>query len=755
MKNPNIPFFVILLTVIASATAETKTYHIQFNEKDFMFSYNENNELIIETTDLSSFYLETNKPGIPFFSVNIATSPNNEYESSSFTYSSRLLKSDVNIAPNPLPIITASPTQSPMSHVYAPGIESIYPTSICSFTNRTTFGGVGILHFKVSPFIYDIEQRNLYFIESLDLSITSRSNIQKPVKKYPTHEKEILKALVKNPDEVDSVYESFELSIPRISDDVEYLIVTNENLKSAFHPLLQWKKAKGLKSKIITVEEIQKNCPGENAPVKIKRYLEQLYSTSQLTYVLLGGDDTVVPVMGCYGESGSSYKDNTIPTDLFYACLEGQFNWDGNGNGIYGETDDNIDLSQSIYICRVPVRTVTDTESFINKLIAYEQNGPANINMLMGGTKLWRMMQGTNQSDTEAKAENLYSNFIAPYWNGSMFRFFDTHTDFPGGAGYDFTAENLFERIGSGYSFIDIATHGTQTGWQMEDRGFYASSHGIRQDNLSFSIVTTMACSTNAFDSANGAFDPCLSESLIRNPSSGVIAYLGSSRYGWGYGGNDKDGGTATLGPSLQYESLFYKTLFSSAVTENKYGIIAAATKTAMASKCMVYGSQRWLQFSLNPIGDPEMTIFTTIPKRFNESFIDYANHAIIIESGVENCTICIMSYDDDGESYYKKFNNVKTLSLSDLPTISSVCISKPGFLPKQYTIRLMQNETITGENVYDYDVVILGSSLTTQKTEGPVIIKEGNTSINAHNIIIDTNAIVEKGAILNLNYKY
>lgn len=82
-----------------------------------------------------------------------------------------------------------------------------------------------------------------------------------------------------------------------------------------------------------------------------------------MKYVLLGGDDTIVPKASCYVSAGG-YTENEMPTDLFFACFGGNFDWDGNKNGIYGETTDGIDMSPSIYVTRIPIRTSTDVVAF-------------------------------------------------------------------------------------------------------------------------------------------------------------------------------------------------------------------------------------------------------------------------------------------------------------------------------------------------------------------------------------------------------
>ena len=148
----------------------------------------------------------------------------------------------------------------------------------------------------------------------------------------------------------------------------EYLIVTNEELAPHFKKLAQWKISKGIPAHIVTMKEIENAFNDSTSQLKLKKYLYSVYKKGNLKYVLLGGDDTVVPVQYCYGivhTSSSQFEESkNIPADIYYACFGNQFDWDKNKNGIYGEYDDSIDASPSIYVFRLPLSTVHDVNSY-------------------------------------------------------------------------------------------------------------------------------------------------------------------------------------------------------------------------------------------------------------------------------------------------------------------------------------------------------------------------------------------------------
>lgn len=747
MKRIKIVLFILFVSQTVSAVLRTEKINISFSKDDFMLYYDSTGYMNIESINKFSIYPEANEPGLPLFSTDIVIPKNRKYISSSLKYTKKLICSDVKVAKSPIPAITDSISIQPVSSLDTYDLER-YPSSNCIYMSSSQWGSVTTLHFLSCPFVYDTKERNLYFIDSIELNIQLDDEQFIGIGKYSYTEPTILKSFVSNNSDIALISSKQSVGNEAV-DRIDYVIITSRMLASSFEPLLNWKKTKGLYSKIITIEDIDSNYSGNSLQQKLKKCLYNLYSKNGLRYVLLGGDDTIVPVRGCYGISGS-YKDLTIPTDLFYACFGGDFNWDGNKNNIYGEITDNIDLAPSIYVTRVPVRKPDETTAFVRKLLNYEKSPHWSNNILMCGNILGGKYS-SEQSDAEAQGDNLYINYIKPYWNGTRVKFYDTYTDFSEGADYDLSAQYLKHQLSMGYSFVDMITHGSQTTWRMEKGESYNSIYGSSQNNAYTTIITTTACLTNAFDSSNegGNQDPCLSESLIRYFPSGVVAYLGSSRYGWGY-----SGGTNRLGPSLQYEALFYKNLFSSEIEEKNYGVIVAATKAAMISGSSSDGSLRWLQFALNPIGDPEMPIYISEPQQFqNVEFID-SKEMMTINTGIPGCRICIMDTDSNGLSFYKVYENAQIVSFADFPVKCSICITKQGFVPALYNMYLVQNETLSDLNLCDYDIVKIGTDITSQKEKGNVVFKSGKTVINASTVIMDSGTIVEDGAELIINTK-
>ena len=164
----------------------------------------------------------------------------------------------------------------------------------------------------------------------------------------------------------------------------QYVIITASAFESAFQPLINHKASKGLTARSVNTEWIYANYDGtrpdggQDNQTKIRNFIIDAYENWGTEYVLLGGDadganvggesgNNIVPVR-CLRQyyNGDAYN---IAADMYYGCLDGSF--DADGDGIYGELTDgvnnqDIDLVSEVYVGRAPVDSVQEINNFIN-----------------------------------------------------------------------------------------------------------------------------------------------------------------------------------------------------------------------------------------------------------------------------------------------------------------------------------------------------------------------------------------------------
>lgn len=691
MKRFLLMFFA-LMAVLSIKGNTTKSRTLSYQESQFTYIFNSVGALEISPASdsklLMGFDDDTSKPQLPWISVDIAFPLGTTFKNFSVSTIERRIKENVMLAQNPT-FLPTDDTLIPSNATSLPQyLGSVYPSENVRYITSSTLEDSVIFHFLVCPFIYKAQLKQLIFISDFTLTINTENNA--PCTKEERQRFYLdRKISLNSSDSCSSITNNNTRKAPPSlnGDSIDYIVITSKSLADTFEPWVQWKRQKGLRSMVVTVEDIKEtNVSGASTADVIKDYIADLYYINGLKYVLLGGDETIVPVKYCCGmmdnEDYKKYKTEKIPTDLYYACLDvwnKDLTWDKNKNGIFGEVTDSISMAPSISVTRIPVRSSTDVKTTLIKILQYEQQPTANgwnNNILMAGVHLSKEKYTGSHSDTESTSDILYKRAIQPYWDGERKKYYDTCSDFTTSGISSVTRTGLQEILSQGFSFFDMTTHGSNTIWSMQTGSGYSSNDAKNQVNANYTVVTTTSCNTNWFDSA---IDPCLSEAFIRNINSGVIAYLGCSRYGWYIPKN-----YTSLSPSQQFEEKFYRELFSEALVDKNFGTVVAKAKAQMIGRCGESNSYRWIQFGLNPIGDPETPIYTDYPQEMGQAISTiYKGGTVIADAGMEGCNICVMSSRDYGETYYQVRKNVRKAVFSNVSTDVSVCFTKQNYIPK------------------------------------------------------------------------
>lgn len=272
--------------------------------------------------------------------------------------------------------------------------------------------GFQILILNLYPLEYIPKSMDVSWFSSLTVSVRTERAEKRDVGLYRglARDKELLSALADNPEQVSRYPSTGSLvSASSILDGAyDYVIITNEALRNASEPnfqtLADWKASRGIKAAIVTVEDIYANYIGKDNQEKIRNFIRDAYLNNGIEYVLLGGDadgedvggesgDNLVPVRGLWAWDYETNPPN-VPSDLYYACLDGSYDYDG--DGIYGEPNDGpdggeVDLMAEVYVGRAPVDTGQELSNFVSKTVAYEQsNGDAYLEEAwMVGELLW------------------------------------------------------------------------------------------------------------------------------------------------------------------------------------------------------------------------------------------------------------------------------------------------------------------------------------------------------------------------------
>ena len=568
-----------------------------------------------------------------------------------------------------------SKVQPPFTHpdpaAYAS--SSPWPAAAASFEGLHEMQGSTFVSVRLNPIVYVGSEKALYYrpTVSVNVSYTAPSTPRAIKGAHGTQVSNMVNALVVNP----TAKSAAPRSNKRDANTVDYLIITSNSLSSAFQNLANYRSSAiggDYSTLVITKESIASNYSGDDIQMKIRNCISDYVSNHGTTYVVLGGDDTIVPDRDTYCYAQET-EESHMPTDLYYSDLTGT--WKDSGGTKYGVTAANVDMSPDVIVGRIPVRTAAQLSAYLAKVIDFEADLSHTRNsIILGGPAAWCRYSGTKRpsddvtgdghvgfrasthdyvSDSEMWLRRLYRDGIKPYWDNAenatgrtVNLACDAITSWDSSKSGDkaLTAANLKTWLNNGYTHLMFSGHGYPQGWGMESGYEYSTSQASSQSNL-VAFVYTDACLTGAFDqdglSGSGTItvdvdtqdeytytsEPCLGEAFIRNANGGSLVHMGCARYGWGtpdYLDSDPEtveddyytqctaSNYSDGGPSTVYAYKFYKRLYESdAISENRtLGKAFAMSKADMISQCSTYNCERWIQFGLNFLGDPAIALY-------------------------------------------------------------------------------------------------------------------------------------------------
>ncbi|MGB2698134.1 MAG: C25 family cysteine peptidase, partial [Candidatus Zixiibacteriota bacterium] len=292
----------------------------------------------------------------------------------------------------------------PLSSVY--NSSSPFPEVPIKYIKTGSLGGKRIAVLQVHPLEYIPAQRTLIFYKSIQYKLNYALKDKAPKAPRRSQKAEetylsMLEKIVENPQDISSSY----LRGGTDEGMLEYLVVTNETLKSYFQELVDWKRKKGIPSAIRTREWITSNYAGSDPAEKIRNYLKIAYQDSGCVWVVLGGDTDVIPCR--YAHIELQTETENIPADLYYSDLDGT--WDYDGDHVYGEPEDSLDLFPDLFVGRAPASTTSEVEVFVDKVLAYEKSVPSDYQLKM----LFFAEYGDPRTD-DAIAKDMIDDYYVP-----------------------------------------------------------------------------------------------------------------------------------------------------------------------------------------------------------------------------------------------------------------------------------------------------------------------------------------------------
>ncbi len=557
-----------------------------------------------------------------------------------------------------------------------------YPKEIVTLATEGYFCGQNIGAVCVHPLQYLPSLRKLCFISSLEIELTLREKSASaiPCKETPytlaikTQALNVLKGDLEHP----SLHKDQVPFGERYGLSHSYVIITADHLVTSFQPLSQWKTQKGLAAKIVTTSYIYTNFPGRDQQEKIRNFIIHAHKNWGTIWVLLAGDTNIIPARYAFAFDCETDRksDNDIPCDLYFADLDG--NWDADGDGIFGEVADNIDMYPDVFLGRAAVENAEEADAFVNKVLTYEKKAPHGheLNMLFLAEVLW---QNPYTNSGEGK-DHIDQRFVPER--------FDPITKLYTHLGNE-NAAAAREALNRGYNIINHDGHAWYTLLSVGDGSLKKADMDNLRNGPKYSILFSIGCWPAAFD-----YD-CIAEHFLTNPLGGGVAFVGNSRYGWGSPGNP------LYGYSDRFDQQFFKQLFVE--YNNHIGVALSAAKAVYVPFARQENVYRWCEYELNLLGDPEMAVWTDQPRMLSVSYppqlpLGSSSCAIHVADGAQplaNALVCLMQ---DTVVYVtgltgKDGHGRLSITTQNAAAPLQLTVTSPNYLPYSTTIALMSEK--------------------------------------------------------------
>ncbi len=314
--------------------------------------------------------------------------------------------------------------------------------------------------------------------------------------------------------------------LPGTDSSVDYLIITGEDFTDEATILEALLETKEITFLTLTVQEIIGNWAGADVQEDIRNCIRHYALNEGTAFVLLAGDETVVPVREVYTECEG--LSEFAPSDLYYADLDGS--WDENGNGIYGEYADSLDLYADVLLGRLLFSTSAGATAVFEKNTVYANASSSETwykSAVLCGAMLFNEIGYVGAKGCEIMAEEFPDDFILTRaYEFSVGDYPDTY--FPvlyGGAGWNHYAGHGNDRgvywAGNGAAILNISRM----------YGFSETYSGVGEDGNPgrTGIHTCIGCHTGDFT------DPgiCLPDTLLTLPYCGGVAGMFNTSWGW------------------------------------------------------------------------------------------------------------------------------------------------------------------------------------------------------------------------------
>jgi len=498
----------------------------------------------------------------------------------------------------------------------------LYPQKDWEFLGTQYFRGYQMAIFNLYPYKYNPVTHQLY--TSAQVSITVNSAFDEQEAQYQanfcTFNAETLSTintLIHNPETVQTYDNAasyrqvfpgnreIDISVPK-----KMIIITNAERVDWFGEYATWRASKGISNSIYAMEDIIIAYPGMDNAEKLRNFIIHVYQTwavssEPLQYVLLGGDDEIVPERGAFGQVGDT-MDLRMPVDIYYSNLDGT--WNANNNDIWGENSDNTDLVPEIHIGRFPAQTQGEFDNMFRKIRYYVDNNTFSNNLAV--------FLGENLNWNPVTWGGDYKDDVAQYLPNN----YALHTLYQRDGTY--SESGVWNTINSGAGIMNHMGHANEFFLIGQSNSTIESLQ-----NTEYGFLYSQGCYPAAFDQRTSGDAESIGEHLV-TASGALHSFIGNTRYGWYSPGS-------VNGASEYYDRQFFNGMFQQNLPQ--LGKALTYSRMQNLNSAMSDDVMRWCYYEVVLFGDPSVAVKAADPSL---PMLNLDSYSYTSESGIDDGSV-------------------------------------------------------------------------------------------------------------------
>lgn len=360
MKKLSLTLLLLAAGIIVSAQSITHTYHFGMPAIQQVGEYQ---TLSFEQSVQNG---TVGEPQLPWQSVSLMLPQNTEATAINVTLSDFAeLDGQYNLLPaqRSRPISDDSPMAFEKNEALYRSNEA-YPNKDFNTVSTHVLNGVSFAFGGFTPVKYKPASGQVSYAQTVTITVeyqASRADYSRKLWLRP-ETKNSINRLAQNAEMLDS-YARHDGNLP----EYEMLLITPQNYVESFAEYVALYAGRGIRVRVVALQDIYSAMQGRDNKEKIRNYIIQEYENNGISMVMMGGDVNLVPYRSLWCHAQEGYDDN-VPSDSYYACLDGTLN-DDNDNK-WGEIGED-DLLPELSIARLPFNNANQLGIILSKTFSY------------------------------------------------------------------------------------------------------------------------------------------------------------------------------------------------------------------------------------------------------------------------------------------------------------------------------------------------------------------------------------------------